>query len=84
MEASRACQAGKHDKGRESLVPRSLFGMKGTGKGRRLRDKWTGLERDPSEWVVQCERRAGHVRAGLGHYLWREIPLDEYLYYSQH
>ncbi|GJW06532.1 protein kinase-like domain, concanavalin A-like lectin/glucanase domain protein [Tanacetum coccineum] len=38
MEASRACQAGKHDKGQETLVPRSLLGKKGTRKGRGLSD----------------------------------------------
>ncbi|GJV71315.1 hypothetical protein Tco_1491310, partial [Tanacetum coccineum] len=37
MEASRAFQADKHDKGYESLVPRSLTGKKGTRKGRGLR-----------------------------------------------
>ncbi|GJX65991.1 hypothetical protein Tco_0300334 [Tanacetum coccineum] len=36
MEASRAFQAGKHDKGQESLVPRSLTSKKGMGKGRGL------------------------------------------------
>ncbi|GKC01234.1 hypothetical protein Tco_0987370 [Tanacetum coccineum] len=39
MEASQACQADKHEKERESLVPRMLIGKESMWNGRRLRDR---------------------------------------------
>ncbi|GJY90405.1 hypothetical protein Tco_0505601 [Tanacetum coccineum] len=38
MEASRVCQADKHDKEREALVPRIMTGKKSMRNSRRLRD----------------------------------------------
>ncbi|GKD01982.1 hypothetical protein Tco_1172256 [Tanacetum coccineum] len=39
MEASRVCQADKHDKERESLVPHMLIGKKCMRNWRGLRDR---------------------------------------------
>ncbi|GJR95831.1 hypothetical protein Tco_0268005 [Tanacetum coccineum] len=79
MEASRVCQADKHDKEQEALVPRIMTGKKSMRNSRRLRD-WVKIpgaitsEKHPPNYysgLMLAAESAGKYaelgqRAGLG------------------